>query len=129
MIVVDCSAVIDALSGVPGTDELLVQLDTHELHAPTLIDSEVVSALRGLTLGRHLSAPRAADLLTDFDDLPLQRWQCADALRRRAFHLRDNLSAYDAMYVALAEGLACPLVTRDGRLARSRGHEAQIEVW
>ena len=128
MIVVDSSAVVDALSGLPGNDALVARLTAEELHAPTLIDSEVVSAMRGLTRGQHLTPARALDLLTDFDDLPLQRWPCADGLRRRAFQLRDNLSAYDAMYVALAEGLGCPLVTRDARLARSSGHDARIEV-
>lgn len=128
MIVVDSAAVVDALTAVAGTDGLRAQLATEELHAPSLVDFEVVSALRGLTLGGHLSATRAEDLLTDFDDLPLQRWESADALRRRAFQLRDNISAYDAAYVALAEALDCPLVTRDGRLARSTGHGAHIEV-
>ena len=128
MIVVDSAAVVDALTAVAGTDELRAHLATEELHAPGLVDVEVVSALRGLTLRGHLSATRAEDLLTDFDDLPMQRWPSADALRRRAFQLRDNVSAYDAAYVALAEALDCPRVTRDGRLARSRGHSAQIEV-
>jgi len=128
MIVVDSAAVVDALTAVAGTDELRAHLATEELHAPGLVDVEVVSALRGLTLRGHLSATRAEDLLTDFDDLPMQRWPSADALRRRAFQLRDNVSAYDAAYVALAEALDCPLVTCDGRLARSRGHSAQIEV-
>ena len=128
MIVVDGAAVVDALTGLAGTDELRAHLALHDLHAPTLVDVEVVSALRGLTLRGHLSATRAQDLLSDFDDLPMHRWPSADALRRRAFQLRDNLSAYDAAYVALAEALDCPLVTRDGRLARSRGHSAQIEV-
>ena len=128
MIVVDSAAVVDALTAVAGTDELRAHLAAEDLHAPRLVDFEVVSALRGLTLRGHLSATRAEDLLADFDDLPLQRWPSADALRRRAFQLRDNISAYDAAYVALAEALDCPLVTRDGRLARSSGHSAQIEV-
>lgn len=128
MIVVDCAAVVDALTGVPGTDELRAQLAAEDLHAPSLVDFEVVSAVRGLTLRGHLSPTRAEDLLTDFDDLSLQRWPSADALRRRAFQLRDNVSAYDAAYVALAEALDCTLVTRDGRLARSSGHSAQIQV-
>lgn len=96
--------------------------------APAVVDFEVVSALRGLTLDGHLSAARATDLLTDFDDLPVQRWKFADGLRRRVFQLRDSLSAYDAAYVTLAEALHCPLVTRDFRLARSSGHDAHIEV-
>jgi len=128
VIVVDSAAVVDALTAVAGTDELRAHLAAEDLHAPSLVDFEVVSALRGLTLRGHLSATRAEDLLADFDDLPLQRWPSADALRRRAFQLRDNISAIDAAYVALAEALDCPLVTRDGRLARSSGHSAQIEV-
>lgn len=59
---------------------------------------------------------------------PIQRWPSADSLRRRAFQLRDNLSAYDAAYIALAEALECPLLTRDARLAGSGGHMAQIEI-
>ncbi|CAN5809544.1 type II toxin-antitoxin system VapC family toxin [soil metagenome] len=128
MIVVDCAAVVDALTAVGGTDELRAHLSAQDLHAPSLVDFEVVSALRGLALGGHLSAARAADLLTDFDDLLLERWPSADALRRRAFQLRDNVAAYAAAYIALAEALDCPLVTRDGRLARSSGHSAQIQV-
>jgi predicted nucleic acid-binding protein len=128
VIVVDSAAVVDALSAVAGTDELRAHLAAEDLHAPSLVDFEVVSALRGLTLRGHLSVARAEDLLTDFDDLPLQRWPSADALRRRAFQLRENVSACDAAYVALAEALDCPLLTRDVRLARSSGHSAQIEV-
>ncbi|WP_425402289.1 type II toxin-antitoxin system VapC family toxin [Glaciibacter superstes] len=66
--------------------------------------------------------------MTDFEDLPIRRWPSADALRRRVFQLRDNISAYDAAYVALAEALGCPLLTRDSRLAKSSGHSARIDV-
>lgn len=128
MIVVDAAAVIDALSGVAGTDELRAYLAAEDLHAPALLDFEVVSALRGLTLGGQMSATRAQDLLTDFEDLPVERWPFADALRRRAFQLRANISACDAAYVALAEALECPLVTRDARLSRTTGHGARIEL-
>ena len=128
MIVVDASAVIDALSIVDGTADLRARMTVEELHAPTLLDFEVVSALRGLTLGGHLTATRAEDLLGDFEDLLLHRWPSADPLRRRAFALRDNLSSYDASYVVLAEALDCPLLTRDARLARSGGHFVKVEV-
>lgn len=128
MIVVDAAAIVDALSAINGTEQLRARLREEELHAPSLLDFEVVSALRGLTLDGYLSPARAEDLLTDFEDLPIRRWPSADSLRRRAFALRDNLSAYDAAYVALAESLQCPLLTRDGRLARSGGHSARIEV-
>lgn len=128
MIVLDAAAVVDALTVVDGSDELRAELAGEELHAPTLLDFEVVSALRGLTMGGHLGADRAKDALTDFSDLPLQRWPSSDSLRRRAFDLRQNLSAYDASYIALAEALGCPLLTRDFRLAHSKGHTAEVRV-
>jgi len=126
--VVDSAVVVDALTAADGVDDLHAYLAAEELHAPTLLDYEVLSALRGLTLGAHLSTARAQDVLTDFEDLSIQRWPSVDSLRRRAFQLRDNLSAYDAGYVALAEALECSLLTRDARLARSGGHMARIEV-
>lgn len=61
MIVVDSAAVVDALSPVAGTDALRARLATEDLHAPSLVDFEVVSALRGLTLGGHLGVARAED--------------------------------------------------------------------
>lgn len=128
MIVVDSAAVVDALTAVEGTDELRAVLASDELHAPSLLDFEIVSALRGLTLGGHLSTERAQDALTDFDDLPIRRWSSQAALRARIFSLRHNLSAYDAAYVSLAEALQYPLVTRDARLCRCGGHDAEIRV-
>lgn len=128
MIVVDSAAVVDALTAVEGSERLREVLGDEELHAPALLDFEVVSALRGLTRARRISVARALDVLTDFEDLPVHRWPAGDALRRRVFDLRDNLTAYDGAYVALAEALQCRLVTRDLRLARAAGHSAQITV-
>ncbi len=128
MIVVDCAAVVDALTAVNGSEDLRAALAEEDLHAPTLLDFEVVSALRGLTSRNHLTPARARDALFDFDALPIQRWPSAAPLRLRAFSLRDNLSAYDAAYVVLAEALQCPVLTRDTRLARSTGHDVEIRV-
>jgi predicted nucleic acid-binding protein len=69
------------------------------------------------------------DLLTDFMDLPIERWPATGALLRRAFQLPHNLSSYDAAYVVLAEALACPLVTRDARLAKAAPSTVEVEVW
>lgn len=109
-------------------DELRTAIAGEELHAPTFLDHELVSAVRGRALGGIVTSNRARDLLTDFDDLPLQRWPAQDALRRRAFALRDDVSAYDTAYMALAESLDCPLLTRDTRLARANGHSARVLV-
>ena len=128
MIVVDSSAVVDVLSGVDGAEALRARIRDEELTAPHLIDYEVGSALRGLVLGGHLSVARAQDLLGDYADLDVWRWPARPPLGRRAFDLRNNLSAYDAAYVVLAEALECPLVTRDERLARSAGHSAEVEM-
>lgn len=128
MIVVDCAAVVDALTAVEGSEELRAALADEDLHAPSLLDFEVVSALRGMTLRHHITPARARDALTDFDALPIERWPSAAPLRLRAFSLRDNVSAYDAAYVVLAEALQCPVLTRDTRLARSSGHDVEIRV-
>jgi predicted nucleic acid-binding protein len=128
VIVVNSSAVVDALTAVAGSDDLRSFMIGEELAAPTMLNYEVVSALRVLCLGGHLSSSRAEDVLTDFDDLPIQRWPLGNGLRRRALQLRDNVSASDAAYLALAEALDCPLLTRDPRLARSTGHAVRIEV-
>ncbi|MGY2084499.1 type II toxin-antitoxin system VapC family toxin [Blastococcus sp. SYSU DS0539] len=128
MIVVDCSVVVDALTLVDGGDRLRDRLGGETLHSPALLDYEFVSALRDLVLRRDLAVERAQDALDDFGSLPVRLWPAGDALRRRALSLRANLSAYDAAYVALAEALECPLVTRDARLARAPGHEARVEV-
>ena len=128
VIIIDCAAVVDAITAVDGTDDLRAALAEEELNAPALLDFEVVSALRGLTLRGHLTATRAEDALTDFDDLQIRRWPAGDGLRRRAFQLRHNLSAYGAAYVSLAEALDCPLLTRDVRLANASGHLVTIHV-
>lgn len=128
MIVVDSAAVVDVLTAVEGSEDLRDELAEEELHAPMLLDFEVVSAIRGLTLGGHLSAARSRDALADFEDLPVHRWPSSASFRLRAFDLRDNLTAYDAAYVVLAEALECDLVTRDTRLSRSNGHSVEIRV-
>jgi len=128
VIVIDCSAVVDALTAAEDADSLRARMSGEDLHAPALVDFEVVAALRGLVLGNHLTPGRAEDALTDFDDLTIERWPSSDALRRRTYQLRHNVSAYDAAYIALAEALDCPMLTRDGRLRTSAGHHARVQV-
>jgi predicted nucleic acid-binding protein len=97
------------------------------LHAPHLLDIEVAQVMRRYTLAGELTVARADDALTDFADLPITRYAHTDLLSR-VWSLRESLSAYDAVYVALAEALQSPLVTTDQKLARAHGHGATIEL-
>jgi predicted nucleic acid-binding protein len=128
VIVVDTSAVLRALADETPDVALLKRLATTSMHVPHLIDAEVLNALRGLVLGRKISADRANDARRDFAALHLTRYPIHD-LGDRIWRLRDNLTAYDACYVALAEALDSPLVTSDAKLAGAAGHFAQIEVY
>lgn len=85
-------------------------------HAPYLLDAEVASAARGLLLARRLSAQRARQLVDDFAALRIIRHPSGPLLHR-VLQLRDNLTAYDACYVALAEALKLPLLTLDAKIA------------
>jgi predicted nucleic acid-binding protein len=128
VIVVDASALVDVLTRPTDAAQLRLVLAKSDLHAPAMLDYEVVSALRRRTLRLELSVTRAQDALTDFEDLSIRRWPLLDGLRRRVFSLRDSFTAYDASYVALAEALECPLVTRDQRLARAARELVEVEV-
>ena len=128
MIVVDASAVVHdvALKQIDALPDRLRQGGT--LHAPHLIDVEVTHALRGLVARGELSIDGAASARADAADMPITLYPHA-LLLERAWELRDTLSTYDAVYVALAELLPAPLVTCDARLAASRGHGAEIELY
>ena len=128
MLVVDASVLATALAD-DGTDGDIARgrLRGQELAAPELIDLEVVSVLRRqLSVGR-LDARRAGLALDDLLELPIRRVSHR-ALLRRCWQLRDNLSVYDAAYVALAEALVAPLLTADARLAKAPGVGCAIEV-
>jgi predicted nucleic acid-binding protein len=104
-------------------DLLLVQGET--LHAPHLLDTEVTQVLRRLEGAGTVSTPRATAALEDLMALRIVRHP-SSALLMRVWELRQNLSAYDGMYVALAEALEAPLVTTDQRLSRAPGHTARV---
>lgn len=108
--------VADALDG-PG----------EQVHAPQLLDVEVLYVLRGLERHGRIHGQRAAEAITDFLDLRLVRHPHVHLLHR-AWALRHNLTGYDAMYVSLAEGLEAPLLTRDRRLAAAPGNRAEIRL-
>jgi predicted nucleic acid-binding protein len=94
---------------------------------PDLADVETVAVLRKRWLAGDLTDGRFRRAIDDLLDLPLARFPVGP-LMRRAFELRANVTAYDAAYIALAEGLACPLVTGDARLAAAPRVNCEIEV-
>jgi predicted nucleic acid-binding protein len=129
MLVVDTSAVLNALAADDPSAELIERLASdQDLHAPHLIDVEFLHALRRLCLSGALSENRAADARTDFRDLAFIRYP-HEPLADRIWELRHKLTAYDAAFIALAEALEAPLVTGDGKLAAAPGHGARVELF
>jgi predicted nucleic acid-binding protein len=129
MIVVDASAVLEALLRTPAVTAVEQWLfePSQTLHAPHLLDVEVAQVVRRYAANGEIDADRGRMALDDLADLPLHRYP-HDFLLPRVWDLRNNLTAYDAMYVALAEVLDVPLLTRDTRLAAAPGHHARIEL-
>jgi predicted nucleic acid-binding protein len=130
-LVPDCSIIIRLLSNQPG-DDLLRQRLARTLHAPALIDVEVSSVVRGLAMTTktnvRISPGRAELMLADYAGLRIERHPM-QPLQARVFELRHNFSAYDAMYVALAERLSLPLLTGDAKFAGTPGHRAEIQYY
>ena len=112
---IDASAVIDLiLDRPPHAVAIAVRIKQAKsmLYAPYLIDAEVGQVLRRWVLRGEISSDRAQAAIEDYWDLPIHRYPHRP-LFKRAFALRDNASIYDAIYIALAEGLRAPLLTRD----------------
>jgi predicted nucleic acid-binding protein len=129
VIVVDASAVLEVLLRTPAAEAVEERLfeagDT--LHAPHLLDIEVAQVLRRYAAAKPSEAKRCDEALSDLSDLPLYRYP-HDVLLPRVWELRNNLTAYDAVYVALAEALDAPLLTRDRRIATAVGHLARVDL-
>ena len=130
MIVLDASAAIDwLLQTDPGMDiEKRIFSRKESVHAPHLLDVEVLQVLRRLSREGSISEKRADQALNDLLLLRIARYPHFIFLSRIWQH-RNNVSAYDAAYVALAERLNAPLVTRDTRLSNAAGHLATIELF
>lgn len=128
MIVVDASVLAPALAddGDDG-DRVRKRLRGEQLIAPELVDLEIISTLRHAARAGGLDMRRSSQALVDLAVLPLRRISHLPLLSR-IWELRDNLTAYDAAYVALAEGLDALLLTADGPMGRAPGIRCEIEV-
>ena len=129
MIVVDASAMLETLLRTAAAARVEDRLfDPGEtLHAPHLLDVEVAQVLRRYARTGEIDAERCGAALADLADFPVTRYP-HDFLLPRVWELRDNVTAYDAVYVALAEALEAPLLTRDRRLVVAPGHRARVEL-
>jgi len=130
VIVLDASAAIEWLlqTGVGRRIEQRLFAEGETLHAPYLLDVEVAQVLRRFAAAGRITSERGLAALDDLTDLGAVRYP-HQVLLTRMWELRDNLTAYDATYVALAEALGAVLVTCDGRLAEAPGHQARVEVF
>jgi predicted nucleic acid-binding protein len=129
MIVVDASAITELLLQTElGTRvERRIYRDDDDLHAPHLLDVEVLSALRRLVRAGEVPVERAEEAIDDLGLLRIVRHGHLD-LTTRAWELRQNYTAYDAVYLALAESLDATVVTCDRPLGATRRHSARTEV-
>ncbi len=124
MIVLDASA---ALSGLLNAGPARESLATQQLHVPHLVDSEVASGLRRQVASGRIATDEGWTALDAWRRLGLTRYP-THGLLERIWELRDNLSAYEAGYVALAESLGCSLVTADARVSRAPGIRCPVTV-
>lgn len=129
MIVIDASALLEALLRTPAAREVEKWLfdPGQTLHAPHLLDVEIAQVIRRYAAIGEIDSERGRAALDDLADFPLHRYP-HDFLLPRVWELRNNLTAYDAVYVALAEALDALLLTRDRRLAAALGHGARIRL-
>jgi predicted nucleic acid-binding protein len=129
LIVLDASALVELLLGTDAGRRVAVRIadPAIALHVPHLADVEVTQALRRYAREGAIDSDTAAAALEDLRSLDLER-HGHEPLLERIWALRDNLTAYDAAYVALAEALEGTVLTCDGRLARARGLSRRVEL-
>lgn len=129
LVVVDASALAEYLLRTDRGERVapVVESPDHDLHVPALCDVELVAVLRRALLSGRLGIDRARSALRDLLELPLVRHGHRRSLARM-LELRENVSAYDAAYVALAERLDAALLTADAALARAAGDRTDVHV-
>jgi predicted nucleic acid-binding protein len=129
LIVLDASVVLELLLATPAGRAVAERIapSRETLHAPHLLDLEVAQVLRRYAARGQLEGSRAEEALQDLADLDLARYG-HELLLPRIWELRHNATAYDAAYLALAEVLGAPLLTRDVRLGAIRGSRARVEL-
>lgn len=129
MIVVDASVLVEVILHTPAAVMLESRLFDSEsmLHAPHLLDIEVAHVVRRYAANGELDADRGRAALVNLAEFPVRRHP-HNFLLQRVWEFRHTLTAYDAVYVALAESLDATLLTRDRRLANAAGHDARVEL-
>lgn len=129
MIVLDASAAVELLYHTPKGDRVMVTILEHRapLHAPEMLELEVLQVLRRDVASGRVTAKRAEQAIEFLASLSCRRHSHRDLLKR-CWQLRHNLTSYDASYVALAELLQCALLTCDARMAAAPGIQAQVLV-
>lgn len=136
MIVLDASAAVDVLLNFqPNATRIrrrIKQEDSGDpretLHVPHLFGAEILHAIRRLTITGYISETRGIRAVSAMLNIRLTRYP-HEPFAWRIWELKENVSAYDAAYVALAETLGSPLVTTDGRLAQAPAHGAEVEFY
>lgn len=130
MIVIDASAAVELVLNTATGKQIgdRVADEREAIHAPYLIDVEIVHAIRRMALRKSIGNVHAETALGLWRSLVVER-HAHEPFIARIWQLRDNISAYDATYVALAEALPAPLVTADRRLAHAPGSRTLIEVY
>lgn len=123
----DASAAVELLLDTRTADAVVERMVGERVGVPAHFDVEVVGAIRRAVARQLVSDRDGLVAVDDLAGLRIRRWPLAGVIAR-AYELRDTHSVADGAYVALAEALDCTLVTCDGRLARSHGHDAVIEL-
>jgi predicted nucleic acid-binding protein len=128
MMVLDASAVLELLLGTQAGRSVATRIEDPaiSLHAPHLLDVEVMQALRRYVRERELTPKDAVAAIEDLRALDIER-HAHEPLLDRVWKLRNNLTAYDAVYVALAEALETSVLTCDAKLARAPGTADRID--